>query len=83
MTTIALRGAEAWSRKGPVCGATTGIRVPIWVGGWARHMRPTISRAMIDGGGDDRVACRWFKLQESPTAENVREKEWGNVNASF
>jgi hypothetical protein len=83
MTAIALIGAEAWSRKGPVCGAATGTRVPIWVGGWARHMRPTISRAMIDGDGDDRVARRWFKLQESPIAESVREKEWGNVDASF
>jgi hypothetical protein len=38
---------------------------------------------MIDGDGDDRVARRWFKLQESPIAESVREKEWGNVDASF
>jgi hypothetical protein len=58
LAAIALILEEAGPRKGAICRAATGICIPIWVGGWARHMRPTVSRAMIAGDGDDSVAFR-------------------------
>lgn len=47
LAAIALILGEARPRKGAVCGAATGICVPTWVGGWARHMRPTVSQARL------------------------------------